>query len=86
MGGDEFCLVVPGLNEESIREKLWNANLKLNKISLSPKIDFPLTLNFGVAQGKETIATLYHSADNDLEVYKKKIYEKLHMERRQGGR
>ena len=82
IGGDEFSLFLPGLKKDYIQDKLWKANLKLNKETLGCNIDFPLTLSYGVVEGRDNLDSFYRKADDELSYYKKELYRKLNTERR----
>ena len=81
-GGDEFLISSTRINKEKMIEKLENANMILNKSSLTLELSEPLHINYGVAEGNKTYSSLLQEAENELKINKDETYKRLGLDRR----
>ncbi len=82
IGGDEFVVLSGRMSKDKMIQKFKNANLKLNRETFGLKLEFPLTINYGVVEDCDVLDGFYQKADKELTENKNEVYKRLKLDRR----
>jgi diguanylate cyclase (GGDEF)-like protein len=86
IGGDEFCILLPGADEraaQALIERIGSM-LELNN-QFYPGQHLSLAMGVAVAQPGESLEAAAHRADQAMYVEKTRYYEAMGLDRRRGG-